>query len=77
MGSTITIDVRALYVPTDNYVDILTSGDYYPSQHLRHGPQYGTLIGPEDAFKFKAGPIRDKVKVIKPELVEIQAKGVL
>ncbi len=68
--STITIDVRALYVPTDNYVDILTSGDYYPDQ-------YGTLIGPEDAFKFKAGAIRDRVKVIKPELVEIQAKGVL
>ncbi len=68
--STITIDVRALYVPTDDYVDVLTSGDYYPSQ-------YGTLIGPEDAFMFKAGPIRDRVMVIKPELVEIQAKRVL
>ncbi len=67
---TITIDIRALYVPTDNYADILNSGDYYPSQ-------YATLIGPGHAFRFKAGPIRDKVKVIKPKLVEIQARRVL
>lgn len=68
--STITIDIRERNLPVDHYADILTSDDYYPTRHSE-------ITGPAEAFEFKAGSIRDKVKVIRPELVSIKTLRVL
>lgn len=68
--TTITIDIRFLNLPIGHYTDVLSSGDYYPSQ-------YGELSGPKDAFRFKATALRDMVKVIKPKLVKIKTFQVL
>ncbi len=68
--NTITIEVPGDRLPIRYPARILTYNDIRTAF-------YSEISGPEDAFRLTEGSQYDKVKVVKPELVDIKTFQVL
>jgi hypothetical protein len=68
--NTFTIEISGRKLPVTGHVRILTGNDQKPAY-------FSELTGPEKAFDLREGGYFDRVKVIRPELVEIKTLQVM